>query len=148
MCVCVCVFLSCYRYFIQAVVLQYSVLFLQLACTKLYYAIQLLPDSFIFLHIFLFLLYLCFVFSKLLGPDSYWALDGDGDDGLWMEVYDEATHYKYYLHSVTGETQWAAEEASAGLTVWEELMDPITGEHYYYSNVGNFHTHSHTKVRC
>jgi hypothetical protein len=93
-----------------------------------------------FVHIpfffFVFVLLRCCFSNSVWDPDSYWALDGDGDDGLWMEVYDEATHYKYYLHSVTGETQWAAEEASAGLTVWEELMDPITGEHYYYSNVG------------
>mmetsp|Transcript_47319 Transcript_47319/g.60785 ORF Transcript_47319/g.60785 Transcript_47319/m.60785 type:complete len:385 (-) Transcript_47319:110-1264(-) len=70
--------------------------------------------------------------------ESYWALDGEGDDGLWMEVFDEETNYKYYLHSVTGETQWAEEdESSTSLTVWDELKDPITGEHYYYSNVNH-----------
>lgn len=80
-------------------------------------------------------------FMHIASGESFWALQGEGEDGLWMEVYDEATHYKYYLHSVTGETQWAEEEESLGLTVWEELKDPITMENYYYSNVYKVYKH-------
>lgn len=78
--------------------------------------------------------------------ESYWCAEHfEGDDGLWMEVFDETTNYKYYLHSQTGETQWAEEEESPGLTVWEELIDPITGEHYYFSNVKKHYLFPHVQ---
>jgi len=49
-----------------------------------------------------------------------------------MEVLDPDSQCIFHRHSLTGETKWPADEQSR--TVWEELKDPLTGQHYYYSN--------------
>ena len=49
-----------------------------------------------------------------------------------MEVEDPASGCVYLEHSISGETKWKAAEG----TVWEEMKDPVTQEHYYYSNTG------------
>jgi hypothetical protein len=64
--------------------------------------------------------------------DSFWAV---ANGSPWMEVLDDASQCRYHLHSETGETKWEQENAPPSPTVWEELKDPITGHHYYYSNV-------------
>ena len=58
---------------------------------------------------------------------------------LLHQVLDEDSGWRYHLHAVTGETRWAEDESegdveAAPATVWEELKDPVTGLHYYYSN--------------
>ena len=78
-------------------------------------------------------------YLSLVTGESFWALDDPNAD--WMEAYDEASQCRYHLHSVSGETKWADDELSTSTvatTVWEELKDPVTGHHYYYSNVSSF----------
>lgn len=61
--------------------------------------------------------------------ESFWAVPGDEQ---WMEVLDEASQSIFHQHSITGETKWP----EVG-TVWEELKDPLTQQHYFYSNVSH-----------
>ena len=61
--------------------------------------------------------------------ESFWAV---GEDDEWMEVLDEDSQCYFHRHATTGDTRWP--EDSVPRTVWEELKDPITGQHYYYSN--------------
>lgn len=74
-----------------------------------------------------------------------------------MEVLDPDSQCIYHRHSLTGETKWPsdaqvvehgsrqwivrdscgqsiADARRQASTVWEELKDPLTGRHYYYSN--------------
>ena len=48
-----------------------------------------------------------------------------------MEVEDPSTGCTYLEHSKSGDTRWKKAENG---TVWEEMKDPITQKHYYYSN--------------
>lgn len=61
--------------------------------------------------------------------ESWWAVQDALD---WMEVLDPDSQCVYHRHSLTGDTKWPADEQSR--TVWEELKDPLTNQHYYYSN--------------
>jgi len=73
--------------------------------------------------------------------ESYWPISADEDE-QWVEITDEASGYRYHMHAETHETYWAEDNerdwqggGEDAATTWEELKDPITGVHYYYSNV-------------
>mmetsp|Transcript_25895 Transcript_25895/g.33492 ORF Transcript_25895/g.33492 Transcript_25895/m.33492 type:complete len:501 (+) Transcript_25895:564-2066(+) len=96
-------------------------------------------------------------FFYFLNPgtgESRWEPPGETE---WFEAKDTDSGFTYLMNPLTGESKWkdpngeleennsvlsdysfvTTEETSLGesLTIWEELKDPLTGVHYYYSNV-------------
>ena len=61
---------------------------------------------------------------------SHWAAT-DHEGG--MVKTDAASGHEYLLHAETGATRWC-EPPESQQCVWEELKDPGTGAHYFYSN--------------
>jgi hypothetical protein len=73
-------------------------------------------------------------YASILTAECFWALEGDYKN--WMVGTDEDTQRQFYRNATTGETRYDEPEEDRPLaTVWEEYRDPISGRHYYYSNV-------------